>query len=85
VNPRAHEWPGNWGEGVVASTARPPRIEAIDALCGLIIIVVALDSRDFFGDLSANPTDLSTTSAALFFTRWITHICAPGFFPLTES
>jgi uncharacterized membrane protein len=64
--------------------SRRPRIDSIDLLRGLIIIVMALDhSRDFFGDFAASPTDLSTTTAALFFTRWITHICAPVFFLLT--
>ena len=64
--------------------SRQPRIDSIDLLRGLIMIVMALDhSRDFFGDLAASPTDLSTTTAALFFTRWITHICAPVFFVLT--
>ncbi|HEY3785261.1 MAG TPA: hypothetical protein VGL55_08285 [Steroidobacteraceae bacterium] len=61
------------------------RIESIDLVRGLIIVMMALDhARDFFGDFSANPTDLTTTTAALFFTRWITHICAPVFFLLTE-
>ena len=63
---------------------RRPRIESIDLVRGLIMIVMALDhSRDFFGDLAASPTDFSTTTPALFFTRWITHICAPVFFLLT--
>lgn len=62
------------------------RIESIDLLRGLIIILMALDHvHDFFGDLGASPTNLSTTTAALFFTRWITHICAPVFFLLTGT
>lgn len=62
------------------------RIESIDLLRGLIIIVMALDHvRDFFGDAAANPTDLTTTTAALFFSRWITHFCAPAFFLLTGT
>jgi uncharacterized membrane protein len=67
-----------------SDTSRRPRVDSIDLLRGLIMIVMALDhSRDFFGDLAANPTDLSTTTPALFFTRWITHFCAPVFFLLT--
>src|SRR5690348_16521321 len=45
---------------------------------------MALDHvRDFFGDLTASPTNLATTTVGLFFTRWITHFCAPVFFLLT--
>ena len=66
------------------TSSERPRIDSIDLLRGLIMIVMALDhSRDFFGDLAASPTDLSTTTPALFFTRWITHFCAPVFFLLT--
>jgi uncharacterized membrane protein len=66
--------------------ARSARIESVDLVRGLIIIVMALDHvRDFFGDLAADPTALSTTTAALFFTRWITHFCAPAFFLLTGT
>lgn len=62
------------------------RIESIDLVRGLIVIVMALDHvRDFFGDPGARPTDLGTATAALFFTRWITHICAPVFFLLTGT
>jgi uncharacterized membrane protein len=46
------------------------------------MIVMALDHvRDFLhvGAMSFRPEDLSRTTAALFFTRWITHICAPVF------
>lgn len=49
-------------------------------------MIMALDhSRDFFGNFAANPTDLATTTVALFFTRWATHICAPVFFLLTGT
>ncbi len=66
-------------------TARA-RIESIDLLRGLIVAVMALDHvRDFFGDFGARPTDLATTTVALFFTRWVTHICAPVFFLLTGT
>lgn len=60
------------------------RVDAVDVVRGLIMIVMALDhTRDYFGAAAANPTDLATTTIGLFLTRWITHICAPGFFLLS--
>jgi uncharacterized membrane protein len=71
---------------VPASDSGDRRIESVDVVRGIIIVVMALDHvRDFFGDSTANPTNLSTTTAALFFTRWITHFCAPVFFLLTGT
>jgi uncharacterized membrane protein len=58
------------------------RLSSIDALRGLIMAIMALDHvRDFFhaGAMTFPPEDLTKTTAALFFTRWITHICAPVF------
>lgn len=50
------------------------------------MILMALDhTRDFFGATGVNPTDPARTTVALFFTRWITHICAPVFFLLTGT
>jgi uncharacterized membrane protein len=63
-----------------------PRIESVDVLRGVIMIVMAIDHvRDFFGVPGANPTNPATTTAGLFFTRWITHYCAPVFFLLTGT
>ncbi|RYD87304.1 MAG: DUF1624 domain-containing protein, partial [Sphingobacteriales bacterium] len=48
----------------------------------IIMAIMALDhSRDFFHDTAMiqQPTDLDTTTPILFFTRWITHFCAPVF------
>lgn len=62
------------------------RIDSVDLLRGLIMIIMALDHvRDYFGDLAVNPTNLAATTIPLFFTRWITHICAPVFFLLTGT
>jgi uncharacterized membrane protein len=60
------------------------RIESVDLVRGLVIVLMALDhTRDFFGDLAADPTAMATTTPGLFFIRWITHLCAPAFFLLT--
>jgi uncharacterized membrane protein len=62
------------------------RIEAVDVVRGVIMILMALDhTRDFFGNSGLNPTDPATTTIPLFFTRWITHFCAPVFFLLTGA
>ena len=48
------------------------------------MILMALDhTRDFIGNVAASPTNLATTTTALFITRWITHFCAPTFSLLT--
>ena len=61
---------------------RNPRLPSVDALRGLVMILMALDHiRDFFHSSAMHfqPDDLARTTTALFFTRWITHICAPVF------
>jgi uncharacterized membrane protein len=62
------------------------RLESIDVLRGVIMFIMAIDHvRDFFGNSGLNPTDPATTTIPLFFTRWITHFCAPVFFLLTGT
>jgi uncharacterized membrane protein len=66
--------------------AKRVRIESVDVVRGVIMILMALDHvRDFLGNPGVNPTDPATTTVALFFTRWITHFCAPVFFLLTGT
>ena len=58
------------------------RIQSIDFTRGLVMIIMALDHvRDLLhvDSLTQSPTDLNTTTPILFFTRWITHLCAPVF------
>ena len=58
----------------------PNRLTSIDFTRGLVIVIMALDHiRDLLHNGTGDPTDLNTTTPALFMTRWITHFCAPIF------
>ncbi len=56
------------------------RLDSIDLLRGLVIVVMALDHvRDFFSNAPFDPVDLTKTNPAYFLTRLVTHYCAPTF------
>lgn len=58
------------------------RINSVDFLRGLVMVIMLLDHTREYLHADAfhfSPTDLSKTNALLFFTRWITHLCAPTF------
>jgi uncharacterized membrane protein len=60
--------------GLAAATAAQPRVASVDILRGIVMVLMAIDHVRVFSGLPAGgPT------AGIFFTRWITHFCAPWF------
>lgn len=50
------------------------RIQSLDILRGLIMVLMAIDHVRVYAGVPAGGPD-----PAIFFTRWVTHFCAPGF------
>ena len=72
--------------GVVPSPARPDRDAAIDRMRGTVIVLMVLDHvRWFLSESRFDPTDPAQTTVPLFFTRWVTHFCAPVFMMLAGA
>jgi uncharacterized membrane protein len=60
--------------------AQAPRLVSVDILRGLVMVLMALDhTRDFLSYQGFPPEDMAHTNGALFFTRFVTHFCAPVF------
>ena len=67
---------------IPAKSVPAPRIQSVDALRGAIMMLMAIDHiRDYIARSAQqfSPTDLTRTTPAIFFTRWVTHFCAPVF------
>jgi len=67
---------------IPAQSVPTPRIQWVDALRGAIMMLMAIDHiRDYLARSAQQflPTDLTCTTPAIFFTRWITNFCAPVF------
>lgn len=66
--------------GAAVPAAAATRIVSVDLLRGLVMVIMALDhTREYFTNTNFSPEDLGHTSGAMFFTRFITHFCAPAF------
>jgi uncharacterized membrane protein len=71
---------------VVVSAPSPERVRGLDLLRGIVIVLMVIDHvRWFLSSARFDPTDPAQTTVALFFTRWVTHFCAPAFMLLAGA
>ncbi|MCA8830917.1 DUF1624 domain-containing protein [Hymenobacter pini] len=64
----------------VLNRSESSRVRAVDAVRGLVMVIMALDHvRELWSPTVFRPEDVTKASVGLFFTRWITHFCAPTF------
>jgi uncharacterized membrane protein len=71
---------------ITPAPIRSERVLSVDLLRSFVMMLMALDhTRDYFSGLPFSPEDLNKTFGALFFTRVITHVCAPVFFLLVGT
>src|SRR5687768_16549502 len=57
-----------------ATSQAPARVSSIDIIRGAVMVLMAIDHVRVFSGVPAGGT-----SAGVFFTRWVTHFCAPAF------
>jgi uncharacterized membrane protein len=70
----------------IGSAPGAGRLASLDIMRGLVMVIMAIDhTRDFFTNVPFAPENLKFTYYSLFFTRWITHFCAPLFFFLAGT
>ena len=55
-------------------TTHPIRVRSLDIARGLVMVLMAIDHVRVYAAVPAGGPE-----PAIFFTRWITHFCAPGF------
>ena len=70
----------------IPAAAQGARLRSIDALRGLVIVIMLLDhvrETFFLHHQVSDPMDVSATDPALFFSRVLAHLCAPVFVWLT--
>jgi uncharacterized membrane protein len=71
---------------VVVGVPSAERVRGLDLMRGIVIVLMVIDHvRWFLSSARFDPTDPAQTTVALFFTRWVTHFCAPVFMLLAGA